>query len=536
MVGCPTLAPRFRCRALAVAEKELKRKNVTAVYCFGVDTGIYGDERPTVNHWELVYQGRGDEQFVVSVEPPGEVVIQRRDSRQGGAPRGPAARRKNLGEVKRLIELLLAKTAIPARLESAGNSITLSYKTRAFKVWRIGEDGEPAAEPVEEIGPDVGGLWLRVVEVDAGDWPPSVLLSSSADQQGYWYTAEYVHCLSDPRKALIARWRVQNNCVGFGFGSVPFMGGGEAQRLATRLGEILGACPEWQPEHAPPIPLAKTLALAEQVLGEESRVRYCYTVGLCGDPRGDVQFGAWQLYYPAEDGSVRRIAVRMDGKTRVGKKEELPEGWGGLRSLDGREPTDGPGDIGSAPVLAAVAKSLEQALAKRSLRASVTVEGATLTAAYKTTTYQVYPCLDEEERKTRSFRKGLLPTAGRYGRRLVEVVGPKPGGFWLRVRYRTLTDAEQVYPTLEPSPPYFLISRDFLSLVPAVSQATGAGLVEDDPILDIELRMGNGESAIPASQLSKAITSAVEGLVAKKPAAPAKPSGGAVPPELPKQL
>src|SRR5690606_17279573 len=75
-----------------------------------------------------------------------------------------------------------------------------------------------------------------------------------------------------------------------------------------------------------PIPLADALKMAEKLLGEDAKNRYCVSVALYGNKEGDGKKGAWNLYYAADDGSQKQVSIHMDGEFDI-KLANGPIDW-----------------------------------------------------------------------------------------------------------------------------------------------------------------------------------------------------------------
>jgi hypothetical protein len=433
----------------------------------------------TKNVWDLCYEGERGRSFRVTVLASREVLVEDEEPLQLDRPDANEVRprRESLSEIKAMIEQLVAKDWPEARLDSYGKSLTLSYKTRGFQIWRTENSGPSSESPLIEIGPQPGGLWLRVQEIDCPSWPVFERDRRSAYRQGYWGSMKDVYYLTDPRKAILAEWRLPTDMH-------PLFLTDDTGKMFRQLDEILGRRAQWPRDTSPPISLADALRMAEKSLRQVPPERYCYHARLVAPPCQDVHHGGWLLYFPASDGTQTEVTVRMDGKVQIDERYIDDEWVGSIylnrwanlevnHEFDRRDMK--PGD--PSVLLRAIGNRVAKLLAERSVVASVEVSGSDLAVKYKTTTYRVYPWSRTEN--------GYA-----YSKELRDAVGPTADGFWLQARVVPKESACDIF-DFWPSPPYYRSSVHVFNLDDWFSS-----LEPPDPVLEVELRMGNSEHPV----------------------------------------
>jgi len=164
----------------------------------------------------------------------------------------------------------------------------------------------------------------------------------------------------------------------------------------------LGSLYSWNPKKRPPTTLADALGIAKNLLGNDAVHRYCVAARLYGSAEGDGKSGAWNLYYAAEDGSRKQVYINMSGERSVRL-------WNG--------PVDWTKHDGRRTGISDVKKRLEELFDRHKLNVDIKLNGATLSARYKTRTFRTYHETVE----------------GQYSDILTETVGPLPNGLVIEV-------------------------------------------------------------------------------------------------------
>jgi len=472
-------------RALDTAEKRLQADGVPIQYCSGSMLSAWGD-------WSLTFVTRDGRTFDVRVPVKGEVTCEERGSLPwNDAAPPPLTAPKTLAEVKKRIEQWAAAELPGVKVDSgADGSLTVTYRPRKFLVHPRLEGGGFADGLREMVGPKPDGLVVRIAETDSADWLSRFAWFESSGNQYYWHSERGIGYLAESGKYVTVEWRTcmdDRFIVSWFYLRPPSPADPPLSHLTLALQRILGPVCEWDWRNRPPIPLSKALKIARAALGKEADSRYCFRFELWGDQRGDRRYECWQLFYPAEDGTQKIVAVTMDGKAAVaaGKVgddllQEKQVMGPGLKRICGIEEAR---------------QRLKTLFENHGLEVPIRVKDNTLTASYHTRTYQVYPLLKRPDK----YAEPLFGPAMREvpGKKLVERVGPKADGFWLEIAYeKAPTDPWSLMGGFGDPTPGFDIPDPYwhtsLATVVTMDKRQKASL---------ELRIGKGEkTTIPAHE------------------------------------
>lgn len=162
----------------------------------------------------------------------------------------------------------------------------------------------------------------------------------------------------------------------------------------TSLADLFG----WNDRVRPPVSLRQALDIADQLLGDDAKDRYCVDVSIFGNPMGAPKPGAWNLLFAAEDGSKKQVYVDMDGNSKLST-------W--------NEAIDWTKDAGRRRDLEDVQSRLQALFAKENLDVKLQLTGQILSGHYRTREYQIYRTRDD----------------GSYTTELSLVDGPEHDGF-----------------------------------------------------------------------------------------------------------
>ncbi|MHB9081798.1 MAG: hypothetical protein ACYC3X_30395 [Pirellulaceae bacterium] len=196
----------------------------------------------------------------------------------------------------------------------------------------------------------------------------------------------------------------------------------------------------WNPALRPPVSLREALTLAHEALAARGEVQFCASASLSGSKSGGGESGTWNLFFVMTDGRYMQVCVTMQ------KAVDAME-WAGYEMTARPRPQPA-----RPPSLEHLAQRLRDLLRDASFDATVTFEDDVLTVTRNVRPYAVYSC---------------DPT-GEMSNRLIEEVGPRRDGLWLRVM-RTDRQADWVskYDWAQSSgeTPYWYTRRDtyFLS-------------------------------------------------------------------------
>ena len=92
-----------------------------------------------------------------------------------------------------------------------------------------------------------------------------------------------------------------------------------ATLLALVASTTCGRLYFWNANKRPPVTLQEALRRADKLLGDDAKNRYCISMVLYGNKKGDGKFGIWNLEYYAEDGSLKMVYIdSQTGKGYVG--------------------------------------------------------------------------------------------------------------------------------------------------------------------------------------------------------------------------
>lgn len=154
----------------------------------------------------------------------------------------------------------------------------------------------------------------------------------------------------------------------------------------------------WRDRVRPPVSLREALDIAEQLLGDDAKNRYCVDVSIYGNPMGAPKPGAWNLLFAAEDGSKKQVYVDMDRNSKLTTWNE---------AIDWKK------DAGRRTNLNDVLARLKALFDKENLDAQLELQNGHLVGRYRTRIYQIYK----------------IQPNGSYSTELTEEIGPEHDGF-----------------------------------------------------------------------------------------------------------
>lgn len=149
---------------------------------------------------------------------------------------------------------------------------------------------------------------------------------------------------------------------------------------------------KWRDRVRPPVSLKQALTIAETLLGDDAKNRFCIEVSIYGNPMGAPKPGAWNLFFAADDGSKKYVYVDMDGNGRIST-------W--------NEAIDWTKDAGRRRDMQDVQGRLKALFEKEKLDATLERNGEQLIARYRMRMYDIY-----RTEKDGSFADDLTKEAG----------------------------------------------------------------------------------------------------------------------------
>lgn len=155
---------------------------------------------------------------------------------------------------------------------------------------------------------------------------------------------------------------------------------------------------KWRDRVRPPVSLKQALTIAESLLGEDAKNRFCIEVSIYGNPTGAPKPGAWNLFFAADDGSKKHVYVDMDGNGKIST-------W--------NEAIDWTKDAGRRKDIQDVQERLKALFDKETLDATLERDGERLIARYRARMYEIYRAEKD----------------GSFAEDLTKEVGPKHDGF-----------------------------------------------------------------------------------------------------------
>jgi hypothetical protein len=485
--------------ALRMATLKLKESDIVIRYCAGANANTGWKPKRAGCFWHFSFVTSDDRLIYMHVDKKGASVSLEGPTTWLEKP-ATNVRRKNLDEIKRLIEELIAERAVPVTVESDADCLTVQFRPRKFMIHTLQEDGEYSDQPKTFTGPDLGGFCLRICSTELVDWRSSYAWSTSSDNSYYWRSGRRTVYLTGAGKYMAVEWRVDRDAP-WSFFDVRNRGGGFGSSVAVELEDVLepnivllGRASKWRTNVQPSIPLADALERAEVALGMEAKRRYCTHFVLEGDPRSDRRFGKWNLLYPAEDGSQKLVVVRMDGRVTV-------DDWKRVDDLKYFVDT-GPRYIAVSNDMEVVKRRLERLLAKEAPGAQVVIKGDTLIASRNVRSYRIHP--RPEDDRPAVFAEEHPPSGRQppFAETLVDCVGPRSNGFWLRITYDNRWAS--IGPPQELAEYYWDVRR---GLIPTAKPKPKPGFILEPPppSLIYELRSGRQVSRDFCHQLFMAL-------------------------------
>jgi hypothetical protein len=360
-------------RAVALLDKE-KAANPYCIYAqvlagHGMDVG---------DRWNLQFLADGDQRFDVTIGFDGEQKVRKQQERL-------PSKLDTLRSMDDLEAALKKSSHLPegAQLKRAGDTLTVSFKTRPFWAYDIEDEQRYSAEPRSVAGPGPQGFLLQFRLVTLGE-------SRKKPADGlapYWKSDRRFYPGFSPDTELI---------IDSHFGA--WGARGSALYKVLDPPGVSGAT--YEPARVrPKLSLLEAHAKAIAVMPPEDAKRYYGTVaGL-----GAVKPGVWTLMFHASDGSTERISVNADGRTSlsdpVPKDFSLSEEIGNLDDVE---------------------RLLPELLKSQGMEATFTRAGKSLTIEYGPRIFKVHPQIKQGHQNE-------------YAEDTIEVRGPDVGGIIITI-------------------------------------------------------------------------------------------------------
>jgi hypothetical protein len=191
--------------ALERVTRFLADKSVPARYCSSAR--LYG--YPEKYYWDFHFFTEDGGGVAVRLTSAGDITVQQGKGERD-RPGPPDSPRKNMAEIKKLIEAAIAEHKVATTIEQDKGRLTVCFKPREFSVYPRKETGGFADKWESVVGPDMGGFWLHLREMD--DVAPRTSHSfpwwaDSCYPPLYWSSARETVYLTEPNKYAAVEWR-----------------------------------------------------------------------------------------------------------------------------------------------------------------------------------------------------------------------------------------------------------------------------------------------------------------------------------------
>jgi hypothetical protein len=344
-------------KAVQLAETKLEQEKTAVLYCRSVIPFPIGNNDCDW-HFELVGND-GRHGSCVKINMSGVATAARQEFRLLDSPAVRLHSPKDFEDLRRTIEVLIAKELPVATLTVGKNELTVSYKTKKYRLRLPKKDASGRRSEVDEVAPeweppnrnnnDAGnadqpernpftddGVWLRITLADAVDWRSSFHWAESSKNWPYeespiwgppWQTIRESAYLTETKKVIALEWRLtpddpagHGGYMNFAYDYADdreYLPKSGKTKLLFGIRKEVGPSLLWNSMTPPRVSIKDALTIARKALGNELDRRHCSSIRLWGDPRGDAEYGTWRVIYTAKDATRKLVTVDMERRATV---------------------------------------------------------------------------------------------------------------------------------------------------------------------------------------------------------------------------